>query len=169
MTNRYDDHLQVLVEDDANRQLINGLSQHHSLQLRRLQVLPPAGGWKFVLDTLTDRATIQEIAAFGRRHLLLIIDFDDQFDDRWELYEERKALMDPDVSNRIYMLGCLHEPEKLKAEFKHSKSFERLGRDLSDDCAPPPANNLWQHSHLRHNATELNRLVAQVKPFLFRL
>jgi hypothetical protein len=167
MSNKYLEHLQVLVEDDANRQLINGLSQHHSLQLRRLQVLPPAGGWTFVLDTLTDPATIRKITELGKRHLLLLIDFDDQFADRWALYEERKAAMIPEVSNRIYLLGCLHEPEKLKGAFNHGKSFEQLGRELSDDCAPPPAQNLWRHAHLLHNATELNRLVAQVKPFLF--
>ena len=75
--------------------------------------------------------------------------------------------MRPDVSNRIYLLGCLYEPERLKAALNHGKSFEQIGRELSDDCAPLPAQNLWQHVHLQHNVTELNRLVAQVKPFLF--
>lgn len=167
MSNKYQDHLQVLVEDDANRQLINGLSQHHSLQPRRLQVLQPAGGWRVVLDTLADQTTIDGIANFGKRHLLLLIDFDDKFTARWEVYQNYKAAMAPDVSNRIYLLGCLHEPEKLRAAFNHGKSFEQFGRELADDCAPPPAQNLWQHAHLQHNANELSRLVAQVKPFLF--
>ncbi|CAM0998054.1 DUF4276 domain-containing protein [Rhodanobacter sp. Root179] len=167
MSNKYLDHLQVIVEDDANRQLINGLSQHHSLQQRRLQVLPPAGGWRVVLDILNDPATIQQITAFGKRHLLLLIDFDGQFTDRLALYEKYKASMTPAVSDRIYLLGCLHEPEKLRAAFNHSKSFEQFGRELADECAPYPAQNLWQHEHLQHNANELSRLVAQVKPFLF--
>ena len=167
MSNKYDDHLQVLVEDDANRQLINGLSQHHSLQSRRLRVLGPAGGWRVVLDTLTNCETIDGITRYGKRHLLLLIDFDDDFATRWALYEKYKAAMAPAVSNRIYLLGCLHKPESLKAAFNHGKSFERLGHELAGDCAPPPATNLWQHTHLQHNANELNRLVAQVKPFLF--
>lgn len=168
MSNKYLDHLQVLVEDDANRQLINGLSQHHSLLPRRLTVLPPAGGWKVVLDTLTNSAIIQGVTNFDKRHLLLLIDFDDQFDNRWQIYQHYKATMDAGVSNRIYLLGCLHEPEMLKAAFNHGKTFEQLGRELSDDCAPLPTPNLWQHAHLQHNANELNRLVAQVKPFLFK-
>nr|WP_313310798.1 hypothetical protein [Stenotrophomonas geniculata] len=167
MSNKYLDHLQVLVEDDANRQLINGLSQHHSIQLRRLQVLPPAGGWTAVLDSLHDPARLRGLAEFDKRHLLLLIDFDDKFDDRSAIYADHKAAMTSDVSNRIYLLGCLHEPEKLRAAIRHGKSFEQIGRELSDDCAPHPAQNLWQHAHLQHNTTELNRLVAQVKPFLF--
>lgn len=167
MSNKYLDHLQVLVEDDANRQLINGLSQHHLLQQRRLQVLPPAGGWKAVLDILSDVATIQAMTTYGKRHLLLLIDFDDHFAQRWALYQSHKAALAPTISDRIYLLGCLHEPEKLKAACNYAKSIEKLGRELSDDCAPPPAQNLWQHSHLQHNDIELNRLVAQVKPFLF--
>ncbi|MGX9691025.1 hypothetical protein ACTJNK_11840 [Achromobacter anxifer] len=168
MSNKYLDHLQVIVEDDANRQLVNGLSQHHSLLPRRLQVLPPAGGWRVVLDTLTDPATIGAMTDFDKRHLLLLIDFDDQFDNRFADYQRYKADMSPAVSNRIYLLGTLHEPEMLKAALNPRRSFEQLGRDLSDDCAPLPARNLWQHDHLQHNTPELTRLVAQVKPFLFR-
>lgn len=167
MSNKYLDHLQVLVEDDANRQLINGLSNHHSLQPRRLQVLPPAGGWRAVLDSLNDPARLRGLAEFSRRHLLLLIDFDDNFSDRSAIYADYKEAMPSAVSDRIYLLGCLHEPERLRAALKHGKSFEQIGRELSDDCAPQPAQNLWQHAHLQHNTTELNRLVAQVKPFLF--
>ena len=167
MSNKYLDHLQVLVEDDANRQLINGLSQHHSLQPRRLQVLPPAGGWRVVLDSLNDPARLRGLAEFDKRHLLLLIDFDDQFAVRSALYAQHKAAMRPDVSNRIYLLGCLHEPERLRTALNHGKSFEQIGLELSDDCVPLPAENLWQHAHLQHNTTELNRLVTQVKPFLF--
>lgn len=167
MSNKFTEHLQVLVEDDANRQLINGLNQHPSLQARRLEVLPPVGGWKFVLDSLTAPAVIQGMTAYNKRHLLLLIDFDDHFADRWALYQQHKSALAPAISDRVYLLGCLHEPEKLKAACRYAKSIEKLGRELSDDCAPPPAQNLWQHAHLRHNADELSRLLAQVKPFLF--
>lgn len=168
MINRYVKHLQVLVEDDANRQLINGLSQHPSLDARRLQMLPPVGGWTYVLDKLTHCATIQGMAKYVDQHLLLLIDFDDQFVARLALYQQHKAALAPAISDRIYLLGCLHEPEKLRAACKYAKSIEKLGRELSDDCAPAPAQNLWQHPHLQHNTTELKRLVVQVKPFLFK-
>ena len=167
MSNKYLDHLLVLVEDDANRQPINGLNQHPSLRPRRLQVLPPAGGWMVVLDSLKDPVNPQGLANFGKRHLLLLIDLDGQFAARHGLYMQYKQAMAPGIADRIYLLGCLHEPELLKAALKHGKSFEQIGRELSNDCAPLPAQNLWQHAHLQHNASELGRLVAQVKPFLF--
>ena len=166
-SNKYVPHLQVLVEDDANRYFINGLSMHPSVNTRRLEPLPNAGGWKCVLDSLAEPSRINGMVTYGQRHLLLLIDFDDRFAERFALYEQHKADLDPTVSNRIYLLGCLHEPEQLKAALKPAKSIETLGFELSDDCAPSPALNLWQHAHLQHNAPELNRLLLQVKPFLF--
>lgn len=168
MSNKYIDHLQVLVEDDANRQLVNGLGLNLSLRVRQLQVLQIAGGWQHVLEKLADRATIQGLETYSKRHLLLLIDFDDQFQPRWTQYVQYKtAISSQGVADRVYLLGCLHEPEKLKAARNYSKSIEKLGLELSDDCAPPPAQNLWQHADLHHNAPELARLVKQVKPFLY--
>ena len=168
MSNKYSEHLQVLVEDDANRQLINGLNRHPSIQARMLQLLPVAGGWKVVLDSLGKPELVRQLAELPKRHLLLLIDFDEQFESRSDIYQKHKQRMPVDVSQRIYLLGCLHEPEKLKADLQSRRSFEEIGRELADDCAPPPAPNLWQHPHLQHNAQELQRLVAQVKPFLFK-
>lgn len=62
---------------------------------------------------------------YSKRHLLLLIDFDDSYPDRWQIYQDKKAAL--------------------------------------------PAASLWQHAHLQHNAGELARLVAQVRPFLFQL
>ncbi len=158
----------MLVENDANRQLINGLSQPPWLMARSLQLLQLAGAWKQVLGTLIDPFTIQGMNEFGKRHLLLLIDFDEQFANRWGLYQQHKATLAPHISDRTYLLGCLHEPEKLKASCKYAMSIEKLGRQLSDDCASPTAENVWRHQHLQHNADQLNRLVLQVKPFLFK-
>ena len=168
MSNKYAAHLQVLAEDDANRQLTNGLALNPSVRLRQLQVLQVAGGWSAVLDRLEDRATLQALADHGQRHLLLLIDFDNKLPVRVARYNAIKAGLPAGVADRVYLLGCLHEPEQLKAACNYSKSIEKLGRELSDDCAPAPARNLWQHAHLQHNAAELNRLVVQVKPFLFK-
>ncbi|WP_294000819.1 hypothetical protein [Sphaerotilus sp.] len=117
--NKFQDHLQVLPEDDANRQLP------------------------------------------------LLIDFDGtQVETRTRLYHAHKAALPATVAERIYLLGSLDEPEKLQAACQRQR-LEQLGLELSVDCAPAPASNLWQHPHLQHNATELARLVAQVRPFLF--
>jgi hypothetical protein len=53
--NLYDDHVLVVPEDDANRQLVNGFLNEPALWPRTIQVLPNAGGWSKVLDVFTLR------------------------------------------------------------------------------------------------------------------
>lgn len=43
--NAYADHVLVLPEDDANRELTNGFLQEPALNPRAIQVLPVAHGW----------------------------------------------------------------------------------------------------------------------------
>lgn len=43
--NVYQQHVLVLPEDDANRQIVNGFLLEPSLNERVIQVLPIAGGW----------------------------------------------------------------------------------------------------------------------------
>ena len=169
MSNKYIEHLWVLPEDDANRQLVNGMEQNFDLDSRRIDVLPPAGGWLNVLAVLTDPSMVHQLESNAKRHLLLLIDFDQDHQKRWQIYQGKIALLPPGVADRVYLLGCLDEPETFKATCPPRRSIEKLGGELSDDCAPLPATNLWQHAHLQHNAAELARLVAQVKPFLYQL
>lgn len=166
MSNKYLDHLQVLPEDDANRQLLNGAQQNLALDSRRIDVLAPAGGWSFVLDSLTQRSVIHGLESHPRRHLLLLIDFDSQVAARTQLYHRRKLTLPAGVADRIYLLGSLETPERLKAACQRQR-LERLGLELAEDCEPAAAANLWQHDHLKHNAMELARLVAKVRPFLY--
>lgn len=44
--NKYDQHIFVLPEDDANRQIANGFIQDLNLNQRAIQVRPIANGWK---------------------------------------------------------------------------------------------------------------------------
>lgn len=55
-------------------------------------------------------------------------------------------------------------PESLKREIKNS--FEEIGETLAKDCSNN-TNELWGHSLLIHNKTELDRMILSVKPFLF--
>lgn len=48
--NKYRPHLLVLPEDDANRQIANGFILHPNVNSRAIQVLPPSGGWRKVLE-----------------------------------------------------------------------------------------------------------------------
>lgn len=48
--NKYKPHILVLPEDDANRQIANGFLLEKTLNQSAIQVLPPAGGWKKVVE-----------------------------------------------------------------------------------------------------------------------
>jgi len=104
--NKYRDHVVVIPEDDANRQLVNGFLLHQSLKLRSIDVRPPAGGWKKVLDS-----DLQEVISRNCRHLILLVDFDDDFKGRKEYLEKRLPV---EIRDRVYLIGCLSEPEILK-------------------------------------------------------
>jgi hypothetical protein len=45
-------------------------------------------------------------------------------------------------------------------------SFERIGEALSRDCSDN-TRTVWGHELLKHNESELERLILNVKPFLF--
>jgi hypothetical protein len=82
--NRYQPHVLVLPEDDANRQLANGFQLHvDPVRLRRMQVLPVAGGWNEVLELfIADH--VREMDLNTARFMVLLIDFDgndDRLDD----------------------------------------------------------------------------------------
>ena len=69
------------------------------------------------------------------------------------------------MKDRVFVLGILSEPEELKK--KISKTFEEIGECLAEDC-PEKKNELWEHELLRHNESELNRIIVSVQSFLFR-
>jgi hypothetical protein len=157
--NKYKPHLLVLPEDDANRQIANGFLLNLNLNTLAIQVLPEAGGWKNVVEKFKNdyAATMGQ---YSDRIIALLIDFD-QNEDRLDYV---KKYISSDLENRVFVLGVLSEPEKLRSEI--GKSFERIGETLADDC-PESRNNLWNHELLKHNKAELERLLPLVKPFLF--
>ena len=164
MTNKYQEHLWVLPEDDANRQLVNGFRTSLDLDDRRIQVLPPARGWENVLGAM--KRYQSDLATCPHRHLLLMIDFDTKVDDRAKRFLELRSELPPGVQDRVYLLGSRGTPEQLRKALE--MSFERIGAKLAADCPPDAAAGIWQHADLRHNANELARLVAKVRPFLFK-
>ena len=90
----------------------------------------------------------------------MLIDFDEK-ENRFGYVEER---IPDDLKDRVFVLGVLSEPEKLRSNLK--RNFEDIGEALSRDCS----NNtdvVWQHDLLNHNTDELKRMVSSVKPFLF--
>lgn len=153
-------HVLVLPEDDANRQIANGFVLDSRVDGRRIQVLPPAHGWMKVLDCLC-KDHVKGLQTYPNRRIILLIDFDDDVAKRSEYV---KTQIPPACADRVFVLGVESEPESLRAACK--KKFEPIGETLAEECAEN-TGDLWSHALLQHNALELARLTAHVKPFLF--
>jgi hypothetical protein len=59
-------HVYVIPEDDADRQLADGFVLHHGVDARRIQVMPPAGGWREVQRTFQDEYIGKPFLFIGR-------------------------------------------------------------------------------------------------------
>ena len=158
--NVYQPHVMVLPEDDANRQIVNGFLLDPSLNARAIQVLPVAGGWNKVFGDFVD-SQVMQLRKYPNRHLVLLIDFDGLVDDRMTRFQQTCP---DDVRDRVYLLGAWDKPEPLRKVC--GVSLEKIGERLGQACADGE-EGLWAHAMLAHNQTELNRLIANVKPFLF--
>lgn len=156
--NRYLPHVFVLPEDDANSDLANGF--HLEIDFtRQMQVLPVAGGWHNVLG-LFKSEHIAEMKSYPHRFMVLLIDFDNDAD---RLARAKTAIPD-DLSDRVFILGVLSEPEALKSV--EGRSYEGIGSKLAQDCREE-IYTTWGHDLLQHNASELDRLRTRVRSILF--
>ncbi|MEH2433935.1 MAG: hypothetical protein V7K25_06730 [Nostoc sp.] len=159
--NKHRPHILVLPEDDANRQIANGFILDLNLDRRAIQVLPEARGWTDVVDKFTNNYA-STMRQYPDRMIALLIDFDE--------YEDRliyvNAQIPDNLKNRVFVLGVLSEPESLRRDI--NKNFEKIGEALAKDCSDN-TNELWGHYLLKHNKTELDRMISSVKPFLFNL
>jgi hypothetical protein len=153
-------HVFILPEDDANRELANGFFLDYSLWNRRrsFRVLPEVGGWREVLEHFKS----EHVAELDRNHnrfMVLLIDFDRKAD-RLDI---ARAAIPAHLSERVFVLGTLSEPEDLKPTLG---SYETIGLKLAKDCREE-TDSTWGHDLLRHNASELGRLLQYVRPILF--
>jgi hypothetical protein len=158
--NRHQPHILVLPEDDANRQLANGFRLSLDLSIaRRMDVLPPAGGWTQVVDHFVSDH-IFDMEKFPLRAMILLIDFDGQE----SRLNDVKHRVPGQLSHRVFILGTRSEPEELKKA--GPGSYEEIGIALGRDCRTE-GYATWQHDLLRCNAVELDRLRNHVRPILF--
>ena len=152
-------HVQVLPEDDANRQLAIGFTLDIDWdRQRQIQVLPVAGGWREVLNLFED-VHVKAMDHWPRRLMVLLIDFDN-VEGRLQDAKDRIPVR---LSSRVFILGVLSKPEDLKADLG---AFEKIGSAMAKDCREE-TNTTWGHGRLRHNASELDRLRQHVRPILF--
>lgn len=157
--NRDQPHVLVLPEDDANRQLANGLhSQVPWDRQRQMQVLAVAGGWNNVLNLFVSEH-ITEMDRCRHRFMVLLIDFDGK-EDR---LNDARARIPNHLSERVFILGTWTEPEDLK---RNLGSYETIGLAMANDCREE-TNTIWGHKLLQHNTSELDRLRERVRPILF--
>jgi hypothetical protein len=160
-TNKYQPHVLVLPEDDANRQIATGFILNESLNQRAIQVLPSAGGWKRVVDKFKDDY-ISTMLKYPHRRIILMIDFDDDQETRLSFVKNE---IPEYLRNRVFVVGVKSEPENLKREIH--KTFEGIGEALSNDCFEN-TNETWNHDLLIHNKDEVSRMILSVRPFLFQ-
>lgn len=158
--NKYKSHLFVLPEDDSNRQIANGFLLNPALNDRVIQVLPVVGGWTKVVDEFKN-VHVYEMQKYYERRIVLLIDFDQHAEQR---LLHLKNEIPEQLIDRVFVLGTLSEPENLRANLK--KSFEDIGKALSKDCADDTWTT-WGHDLLKHNQSELDRIILFVKSFLF--
>ncbi|MEH2334866.1 hypothetical protein [Nostoc sp.] len=158
-SNKHRPHILVLPEDDANRQIANGFILDLNLNSRVIQILPEARGWKDVVDKFTNDY-VSTMRQYPYRMIALLIDFDEQ-EDRLSYVKDQ---IPDDLENRVFVLGVLSEPERLRKDI--NKDFEKIGEALAKDCSDN-TNELWGHELLKHNKTELDRMISSVNPFLF--
>lgn len=160
MSNKYQPHILVLAEDDANRQIANGFLLEPYLNNRAVKVLPLPGGWKKTVEEFTKNYA-SEMRQLPEKMMVLLIDFDEN-ENRLSYVESH---IPDDLKARVFVLGVLSEPENLRTDIK--KTFEEIGKALAKDCSDN-TNELWGHNLLKHNKGELDRMASSVKPFLFK-
>lgn len=156
MSNKYKPHLQILPEDDANREFVTGFLLEPRVQERNIHVLKPAGGWMKVLESIESCG----LAMTPERRLLLLIDFDDDIERRMELVRER---IPADLQDRIFVLGTASEPERLRVAL--GRALEDIGQQAAKECADGDGQ-FWNHPLVQHNRAEVNRLNQEVRQFL---
>lgn len=157
--NRELPHVLVLPEDDANRQIANGFHlQVVWARQRQMQVLPAAHGWMHVIeDFLTDHAP--DMDHYPQRLMILLIDSDGDA----ERLQTTRARIPEHLTERVFILGALTEPEKLKPDLG---PYERIGHGMAQDCREG-TDHVWGHVLLQNNSAELERLRPRLCPILF--
>lgn len=130
--NKHLPHVYVLPEDDANRQMAKGFQlEMDGAKQRQMQVLEEAGGWIAVLERfLADHAA--GMASNARRFMVLLIDFDD----KQERLQEVKGKIPGHLTDRVFVLGTLSEPEALKTA--GLGPYEQIGSAMARTAAQTP-------------------------------
>jgi hypothetical protein len=158
--NKFKPHVYIIPEDRANEQIANGFVLHDQVKQRQVQILPCAGGWSDVLQRFQTEF-IQHLQKHKDGHLIMLVDFDGQFDSRHTKFQQ----VTPEVlKSRVFVIGVKQTPELLKQAL--AMKFEDIGLSLADDCQRN-TEIVWSHDHLKHNDLDRQRMVQFIRPILF--
>jgi len=158
--NKHLPHVFVLPEDRANSQLAKGFQLEVDwTKQRQMQVLEEAGGWSAVLERFL-AVHVAGMESNTQRSMVLLIDLDG----RQERLHDAKGRIPGHLTDRVFVLGALSEPEALKSA--GLGTYETIGQAMAHDCREA-TDRIWGHEMLRHNAGELARLREHVRPILF--
>ncbi len=152
--NYYKEHLYIILEDEKYQRIMNGVNLSLHVNASVIKISNFSGGWGKVFKDFQSSISILE--KFQKRHTLLLMDFDDDFESR---LEEFHNLVPDELKNRVFILGIDNkESEDLARFFKCN--IEEVGKKLVEDC---PNGNLsnWRNIHLECNLLEIERMRQQ--------
>ena len=152
MANNYKNHLRVILEAKPYRDILNGVTLSTNIKDGLLDVRNPCNGWPNVFKELEKEVIFLE--KLKDRHLLMIIDFDYEFESRYKIFFSK---VPSQYQNRVFILGVDNkESEQLKGLFSIS-DFEKIGKKLVEDCPTSDLSN-WRNKHLECNLIEIERM-----------
>lgn len=163
-SNKYRPHIQVLPEDEANADFAIGFAMALGAGSRFFEVLNYPGGWEKVRDEFLS-VHLQEMRRNRFRHLVLLIDFDNETaEDRTDRLAHFKERIPDVVKDRVFVIGVWDEAEDLSKAL-HTRR-DKIGLKIANECQEEVVQT-WEHELLRHNKVELDRMNSILRPILF--
>ena len=160
--NKYREHIYIIPEDDADRQIVNGFVDHPAVNEQRVQVMPPAGGWLSVLETFEKEYVPKLRKSLPLGYVVLVVDFDGHETERRSLFATH---IPEEIRDHVFLVGAKSNPETLRNQL--NQKLPNIGSLLAEECNQQTDIN-WSHPQLVHNASERKRLVDRIRPILFQ-
>ena len=160
-SNKYREHLVVIPEDDANREMAIGFLLDRAVRTRAVQVEPVAGGWPNVVARF-NREIASTLPLYQKRYVVLMIDFDNKPNRSDDVLGQLE--IPAGCEDRVFVLGVQSEPEDLRTALH--LPLESIGTALAAECREGTIT-IWGHDLLRGNLGTLQLIRQSVCPFLF--
>lgn len=159
--NKYTQHLIVIPEDQAVRDMVNGFSTLLEINERQFYVYDLARGWERGKETLL-KLSKGYMREYPSSYALLIVDFDRNAHRGSEI----KNQIPEEVRDRVFVVGVLNEPVNLKNST--GMKFEQLGLQIAEGCKDSNIDFWERQELLAHNVDEIRRLSKAVRNLFFR-